>query len=240
MKVYGEILAGGQGTRLMGLSDMPKQFLKLGDKPILIHTVEKFLLHKRVDTILVVTPEAWIQHTKDIIKKYINHSEGITVLAGGETRNESVMNGVRYIEQTWGFGEDDVIVTHDAVRPFLSYRIIEDNIQAAIDFGAADTVISAIDTIVCSEDHKNITSIPVRGNMYQGQTPQSFNINLLNSHYNALTEDEKSILTDAAKILVIKGECVRLVPGENYNIKITTPYDLLVANAILQKGLAHD
>lgn len=76
--------------------------------------------------------------------------------------------------------------------------------------------------------------------MYQGQTPQSFNINLLLLHYNSLNEEEKSVLTDAAKILVLKGEKVKLVRGEYYNIKITTPYDLLVANAVLTQGVNHD
>lgn len=86
------------------------------------------------------------------------------------------MNGIRYVEKEFGLNEDDIIVTHDAVRPFITHRIIEENIDMALEFGSVDTVIPAVDTIVESTNHDFITDIPVRGNIYQGQTPQSFNM----------------------------------------------------------------
>lgn len=97
-----------------------------------------------------------------------------------------------------------------------------------------DTVIDAIDTIVESKDDFFISNIPVRDHMYQGQTPQSFNIKVLKDTYQSLTEDERNILSDAAKILLLKGQQVRLVKGEVFNIKITTAYDLKVAEAIIR------
>ncbi len=232
--IYAEILAGGKGTR-MGNTEMPKQFLSIGKKPIIIHTLETFLLNPRFNKIIVVTPKQWIQHTNDLINKYLpkDSSERICVCEGGSDRNESIMSGIRYIENTYGINEDDVIVTHDAVRPFLTHRIIEDNINMAIEYGATDTVVPAFDTIVASTDGDTITDIPRRDYMYQGQTPQSFNINKLTSLYNSLTQEEKLILTDAAKIFVVKGEKVKLVNGEVFNIKITTKYDLKLANALL-------
>jgi D-ribitol-5-phosphate cytidylyltransferase len=235
--IYAEILAGGKGTR-MGNINMPKQFLTLNTRPIIIHTIEKFLLNDRFDKIIVVSPKEWINHTKDIIKKHIGPNDHIVVVQGGNDRNESIMSGIRYIESTFGLEDDDVIVTHDSVRPFLTHRIIDENIDAALEYGAVDTVIEAIDTIIQSEDGEVISNIPVRDQMYQGQTPQSFNIKTLVGHYSSLSKEQKEILTDACKICALKGERVKLVKGEVFNIKVTTPYDLKVANAILQERIS--
>lgn len=235
--IYAEILAGGKGTR-MGNVNMPKQFLTLNSKPIIIHTIEKFILNDRFDKILVMSPKEWINHTKDIIKKYIGEDNRLIVVEGGKDRNETIMNGIHYIEEQFGLGDDDIIVTHDSVRPFLTHRIIEENIDAALKYGAVDTVIEAIDTIIQSEDRDVISDIPIRDTMFQGQTPQSFNIKMLVEHYYSLDDMQKEILTDACKICALKGEKVKLVRGEVFNIKVTTPYDLKVANAILQEGIS--
>ena len=237
--IYAEILAGGKGTR-MGNIHMPKQFLTLNGKPIIIHTIEKFILNDRFDKILVMSPKEWINHTKDIIKKHIGVQERIVVLEGGSDRNESIMNGINYIKENHGIFDEDVIITHDSVRPFLTHRIIEENIDAALKFGAVDTVIEAIDTIIQSNDGESISDIPVRSTMYQGQTPQSFNIQKLVGYYESLNDEQKEILTDAAKIFALNGEKVRLVRGEVFNIKVTTPYDLKVANAIIMEKINND
>ncbi|EAE8360765.1 2-C-methyl-D-erythritol 4-phosphate cytidylyltransferase [Listeria monocytogenes] len=233
--IYAEILAGGKGTR-MGNVNMPKQYLSLKGKPIIVHTIEKFILNDRFEKIIIATPKDWINHTQDIIKKYIFDSR-VIVIEGGTDRNETIMNGIRYVEKEFGLNEDDIIVTHDAVRPFITHRIIEENIDMALEFGSVDTVIPAVDTIVESTNHDFITDIPVRGNIYQGQTPQSFNMKTIQKHYNNLTDDEKQILTDACKICLLAGEKVKLVNGGISNIKITTPYDLKVANAIVQERI---
>ncbi|MBI0577725.1 2-C-methyl-D-erythritol 4-phosphate cytidylyltransferase [Neobacillus cucumis] len=237
--IYAEILAGGKGTR-MGNIHMPKQFLTLNGKPIIIHTIEKFILNDRFDKILVMSPKEWINHTKDIIKKHIGVQDRIVVLEGGSDRNESIMNGINYIKENYGIFDEDVIITHDSVRPFLTHRIIDENIDAALKYGAVDTVIEAIDTIIQSVDGESISDIPVRSTMYQGQTPQSFNIQKLVGYYEALNDEQKEILTDAAKIFALNGEKVRLVRGEVFNIKVTTPYDLKVANAIIMEKINND
>ena len=115
----------------------------------------------------------------------------------------------------------------------MTYRIIEENIKYGLQYGACDTVIPATDTIVHSEDGKVITSVPDRSKMYQGQPPQTIGAKKLKEIYQSLTEEEKEILTDASKIFVIKGEQVYLVEGEVYNTKITYPYDLRVAESLL-------
>lgn len=121
------------------------------------------------------------------------------------------MKAIDYIDKAGDLKEDTVIVTHDAVRPFVTYRMIEENIKEAVVYGACDTVIPSTDTIVESKDGNVISSIPDRAKMYQGQTPQSFKAKKLKELYNELTENEKAILTDAAKIFVLKGEPVKLV-----------------------------
>lgn len=234
--IYAGILAGGQGTR-MGNVPMPKQFLLLNDKPILIHTIEKFLLNPRFEKIIIASPREWINYTEDILEKFKVNQPNIAVVEGGSERNETIMNIIEFIKKDHEVNDDDILVTHDAVRPFLTHRIIEENINMGLEYGAVDTVIEAIDTIVESKDNEFITEIPKRNEMFQGQTPQTFHINTLEKLYNDLSTDEKEILTDACKIFSIKGEKVRLVKGEIFNIKITTPYDLNVANSIIKGSL---
>ncbi|MBQ3330986.1 MAG: 2-C-methyl-D-erythritol 4-phosphate cytidylyltransferase [Ruminococcus sp.] len=233
--IFAVILAGGTGSR-MGSTDMPKQFLEIKGKPILNHTVEKFLPNPEFEKIIVLSPKAWIGHTKEIIDKFTGRSDRIAVIEGGSTRNETIMNAIRCIDKEYGLDDDTVIVTHDSVRPFLTHRIIKENIEAAQKYGACDTVIPATDTIV-EGDGTAITNIPDRRKMYQGQTPQSFKAKLLRDAYESLSDEEKEILTDAAKILVMKGMEVRLVQGETFNIKITYPYDLKIARSLLDEEI---
>ena len=231
--IFAAILAGGIGSR-MGNAEVPKQFLSLGEKPILIHTIEKFIIIDELDKIIVLTPKNFLNHTKDLIKKYIEDNDKIVVIEGGNTRNDTILNSIEYIKDNFSISDEDIILTHDAVRPFVTYKIIQDNIKAALEFGACDTVIPATDTIVESVDGNTIESIPIRSNYYQGQTPQSFRINKLYSLIKELTEEEKSILTDACKIFILKDEKVVLVDGEQTNIKITYVHDLKLANTILE------
>ena len=233
--IFAAILAGGVGSR-MGNSDVPKQFLNLGDKPILIHTIEKFIINSKFDKILVLTPNNFINSTIDLIKNIEGETDKIIVLEGGETRNDTIRNAISYIKSNFSIDDNSIIVTHDSVRPFVSHRIIEDNIKMASEYGACDTVIPATDTIVESVDGDTISSIPLRDHHYQGQTPQSFRINKLDSLYNNLSKEEIDSLTDAAKIFTLNNEDVFLVEGDVTNIKITYPYDLKLANTILKGG----
>lgn len=231
--VYGVVLAGGIGSRMGG--DKPKQYLNIKGKPIIIYTIEKFFTCPEFEKVIVLCPAQWVEHTKDLIKKHISPAQDkVVVCEGGDTRNETIMNAISYIEKNGGLDKDTIIVTHDSVRPFVTHRIIQENIEACRKYDACDTVIPATDTIVESENGKTITQIPNRSFMYQGQTPQSFKAQKLKELYNSLSESEKEILTDAAKIFVLKGEDVALVEGETFNIKITYPYDLRVAKSLLE------
>jgi 2-C-methyl-D-erythritol 4-phosphate cytidylyltransferase len=229
--IYAQIMAGGIGKR-MGNTSLPKQFLMLGNKPIIIHTVEKFTLNNEFELILVSIPKEWMEYTKEIFDKYQIQDDRVRIIAGGAERNDTLVNAIHFIEKNMGLSNDDILVTHDAVRPFITKRIINDNIEALKIYKAVDTVVPAYDTIVRG-DNKEILEIPVRNEMYQGQTPQSFNIKSFQASFTKLTEDDKKTLTDSCKIVLLAGEKVGLVYGEQSNIKITTPFDLKIANSLL-------
>ena len=232
--VFGAILAGGVGSR-MHMADMPKQFLPLGDKPIIVHTLEKFLASPELDAVYIGVHADWVNYMNDLIEKYIPaaSAKNVHAIAGGSDRNETILNIVAAIEQDHGESDDHIIVTHDSVRPFVTLRMIEENIRYAKEYGAVDTVTAAVDTIVVSEDGRFISDIPDRRKMYQGQTPQSFKINLLKELYHSLTPEEKGILTDACKICVVRNQPVYLVEGSYTNIKVTTPGDYKIAQAMV-------
>ena len=231
MNIYGLIVAGGVGHR-MG-SDIPKQFLKVRHKTIISYTTSVFLEHPKMEKVIILVPQDWIEYAEDLFLQDFGPQEKLVVVAGGELRNDTIMNGIKYIKENLPFDKDTIIVSHDAVRPFITAEIIDRNIEALSDYVACDTVVAATDTIVESTNHKTITDVPNRANLYQGQTPQSFKMQKFEDLYNSLTEEEKAILTDAAKVFVIKGEEVALVEGSTSNIKITHPSDLDIANSIL-------
>ncbi|MDD6645380.1 MAG: 2-C-methyl-D-erythritol 4-phosphate cytidylyltransferase [Ruminococcus sp.] len=231
--VFGAILAGGSGTR-MHISNMPKQFLPLDNKPIIIHTLEKMLMCSKIDVIYIGVNPAWLGYMSDLLERYdLDIDDKIILVQGGKNRNDTIFNIINDIEKNFGEDEDNIIVTHDAVRPFVTLRILNENIENAITYGACDTVIPAVDTIVMSKDAEQIDNIPDRAMMYQGQTPQTFKIGLLKSLYKQLKPSEKNILTDACKICVMKGAPVKLVRGNSSNIKITTISDYNIAQVIV-------
>lgn len=234
--IFGAILAGGVGSR-MDIESMPKQFLPLGERPILIHTLEKFCLCGRFDALYVGVHKDWITHTEDLLTKFGLGRFPIEVICGGNDRNGTIMNILDGIEARHGSDETHVVVTHDSVRPFVKLSIIEENIDAALRFGACDTVIPATDTIVQSEDGGFLSGVPSREHMYQGQTPQSFNVSLLKELYAELTDEEKSALTDACKVLVMRDKPVKMVTGDVTNIKLTTIMDYKIAQAMIESKI---
>lgn len=225
--IFGAIMAGGVGAR-MG-ADCPKQFLPLGEKPILIHTLERFLSCKRLERIVIGVHADWVAHTRQLVGQYAPHAP-VVVTAGGSDRNETLMRVIAAANAS----DDDIIVSHDAVRPFVTLKMIEDNIDAVQQFGAAGTAVACVDTILHSGDGALIDEIPDRRGLYQMQTPQSFRVGELKALYASLSGEEKAILTDACKICVIRKRPVRLVEGAYTNIKITTPEDYVIAQSILK------
>lgn len=230
--IYAGILAGGKGLR-MG-SEKPKQFLIVKDKPIIIHTVEKFLLVPQFEKVYVAIHPDWVDYFNKLLDNHLFlQKDKVVVVDGGNDRNDSIYNIVCAIEKLEDNLNDVTLVTHDAVRPFVSMKTIKENIAKAKKYVAIDTVVQAVDTIVVSQDGKTLSHIPKRDELYQGQTPQTFNVGAFKKHYDTLSDEEKSVLTDACKIFVLKGETVGIVEGSYANFKITTAVDLTIANAVL-------
>ena len=229
--IFAAIFAGGSGSR-MGKTDLPKQFLLLGGKPILVHTVSRFLDVESIDELFVLCPADFIGYTRSVLCEYLGDVP-VQVIAGGSTRNDTLLCAIRYIYDRCTVDAQTMLITHDAVRPFVTRKMIEDNIAAVRQYGACDTVIPATDTIVHSTDGSFIADIPLRSELYQGQTPQSFRVTELRQTVESLTETETQTLTDACKIYAVRGKQVALVAGAPSNMKITYADDLPLAEAIL-------
>lgn len=223
------ILAGGSGTR-MGISALPKQFLSIGKKPIIIHTIEQFMMVKEINHLIVVVSKDFKNHLENILKQY--GIKNVHIVTGGKDRHDSVVNGCKYIKEVLK-AEDAVVISHDSVRPFITRRIIEDNIEAIKHNDVVDTIIPATDTIVEGSNNV-ITNIPDRKKMFQGQTPQTFKLNEFLSLSETLTEEEQNILTDVCKLYYLRNKKVGYVDGEVFNFKITTKFDLNIANGFVK------
>ena len=226
--VYAAVLAGGSGLRMGG--SMPKQFLSVADRPIIIRSIEAFLQSGSVDRIFVAVSADFFDYTKELIAEYIGEAD-ISVVCGGKNRNETLLNVLRSIEN---ITDDDVILTHDAVRPFIDKRIIDENIAAAREYGACNTVVPAVDTILQSADGKFISSVPVRSEIFHAQTPQSFGVKKLLELYEKLSDEEAEKFTDSCSVFLAAGEKVFLVTGDRNNIKLTYPEDMERAENIIR------
>ena len=233
--VIAGIVAGGIGAR-MGNSSIPKQFLEVDKKPIIIHTIEKFLVSTEIDAIVIGVHADWQDYMEDLVKKHLKNETRVVVTVGGIHRNETIYNLVEQAKKNWEIDDETIFVTHDAVRPFISLKIIEENVKMAKKHGVCDTVIAATDTIVHSSNQCCITDIPVRNEMYQGQTPQSFKYHIFKEVYNSMSEEDLSIVTDACKMFFLRKHKVYLVEGSVLNFKITYPFDFKMAKIMLEEN----
>ncbi|WP_288266710.1 2-C-methyl-D-erythritol 4-phosphate cytidylyltransferase [uncultured Methanobrevibacter sp.] len=225
------MLAGGIGSRLK--QGKPKQFVKINDKPILVHSVETFLNVSELDKIIVSSPKKCIDKTRTLMEEYFPQNDRIVVIEGGATRNETILNSIRYMKDQ-NCEKDSILVTHDASRIFVSEVLIEDSIKYSIEVGAASPVIPATDVIFESKEEGKLTDIPLRKNLYHSQTPQSFNIDKFLEIYEDLSEDEIAKLDEAMMLFHLRGADVKLFPGDQGNFKITRPFDIVIAESIFK------
>ena len=219
---YVIIVAGGKGLR-MG-SDIPKQFLPIGGKPVLMRTLERFRAYSKVLQINLVLPEAQQGYWQELCKEY--HFEVAYQLAnGGQTRFHSVQNGLSLVPDD----AQGVVGVHDGVRPFPSIDVIRNCYDTAREKKAVIPVIPVVETVRHLEGESSVT-VP-RGDYRLVQTPQTFDIQLLKA---ANRQPYNDGFTDDASVVESYGHTITLVEGNRENIKITTPYDIVVAEAIIQ------
>lgn len=232
MNLYYMILAGGIGSRMKS-PELPKQYIKVNNEPIIVRTVKNFEDFGTFRGGVICCPVEWIEYTKALLLEYGISGENVSVIPGGKNRNNSVKNGCRYLSERFNILDKDIVLTHDAVRPFIDARIIKDNINAAEEYGAANTVMPVYDSIIRSTTGDFFNEHLKRSELFRVQTPQSFRLSELTSLINSLSEDELEGYTDVASIFADRGYRVKLVEGADSNIKITTPFDLAVAETIV-------
>ena len=219
MKKYAIIVAGGMGSRMK--VNMPKQFLHLKNKPILFYTLDTFLKSFEELQIILVLPQDYIEAGQEIINEYFNQDR-IKITVGGDTRFQSVKNGLQLIT------EDSIVFVHDGVRCLLSVDLIHRCYQSAVEFGSAIPVINSKDSVRLELEQGN--EALERDRVKLVQTPQTFQSKILLPAFGVDYQDK---FTDEATVVEAFGMKVHLVVGEEQNIKITQPIDLLLAEGIM-------
>lgn len=225
MDKYAVIVAGGSGSR-MG-STLPKQFMLLQGKPVLWHTLSAFLSAFSDVQIILVLPEYYIETGQSIISTTTDPNR-IQITVGGETRFQSVKNGLQLIEKK------SIVFVHDGVRCLVTPALIKLCYETAVEKGNAVPAITAIDSIRIEKDNAN--SVMDRAHVRIIQTPQTFLSEFLLKGFEQMYD---ASFTDEAMVVEKTGVKINLVEGEVSNIKITTPIDLLIAEKLLEESATH-
>jgi 2-C-methyl-D-erythritol 4-phosphate cytidylyltransferase len=218
---YAIIVAGGSGTRMN--NDLPKQFILIAGKPLLMHTIECFNKYSTDIHIILVLPSHQIDTWNRLCREF-NFKFELKIIAGGSTRFESVRNGLNSINELNG-----LVAIHDGVRPFIPYSIIEESFQAAEKYGSGITSIPLKDSIRFVNGEKNRSEDRKKFRLMQ--TPQTFDLSLIKKAYQLANDIN---FTDDATVIENSGSVVHLIEGSYDNIKITTPEDLYLAEGIIK------
>ena len=225
----GLLIAGGVGERMK--MNVPKQFIEVEGKPVIVYTLESFQKNEQIDAIAVVCLKGWEDDLRAWADKY-----GITKLKyitqGGSTGMESLRNGMNMLRENCD--PDDIIVIHDAVRPLLSSDIIDRNIEGVKEFGTAITSLPATEALLYSEDKLNSAKVVDRSTIMKTQTPQSLRLShFINAHEEAIKRGIKDTVATCT-LLVELGESVHIVEGDEINFKITTSEHISLLKAYLK------
>lgn len=219
---YVIIVAGGKGLRMGG--DIPKQFLPIGGKPVLMRTIDRFREYDKEIRIILVLPKAQQDYWQELCQKYPSfNSKEIQIADGGQTRFHSVQNGLNLVPDD----AQGVVGVHDGVRPFVSVETIRRCYETARKVKAVLPVTEVVETLRYTPENRNV----FRGDYRLVQTPQVFDIQLLK---DANKQEYKDSFTDDASVVEGIGQKVTMVEGNRENIKITTPFDIKIAEALLK------
>ena len=223
--IYAIILAGGSGSRMK--QNTPKQYLELNNKTILQHTLETFNSHKEIDRIIITCSPEYYNFVTDISNS-IENNKLYKIATAGKTRQLSSFNALTCTS----FNTLDVILFHDAARPFVSHEIITNTINAVKRYGSASVYVPAVDTITIVEDNM-VKDIPNRESLYNTQTPQGFTFETIYEAHLLAKKNNFETASDDVSLVIKNNKNVYAVLGEYINIKITNPSDLIIAEKIL-------
>lgn len=231
--IYGAMLAGGVGSRMKSAS-IPKQFLEVDGKPIILYTLLNMLKVERFDYIYIATHKDYLDYMNDMVQQFVKEPQKVRIIEGGKERMDSIHNVTDAITKDNGIHDDDVIVIHDAVRPLVTEKILNDSIDAAARYGACVCGQPAVDTMLYSEDGKVVTTIPERSKLYNGQAPDSFLLPRFLEMQENLTPEQKETITGTSQICTLNKQPIYIIEGDPLNFKLTTDGDLLIFRSIIE------
>ena len=229
MKNYVILLAGGVGKRMQ--SDIPKQFIEVEGKPIIVYSLENFQRNDQIEKIVVVCVKEWIDHLKDLITKY-SLTKVQWIIEGGSTGHDSIKNGVYFLKDK--INQNDYIIIHDAVRPILPQKAINEVIRVAHEKGNASSSIVCHPPIVYTEDFESGITDVDRDHVMLTASPQAYKFSLALKCYEKADQENRNDFTFTSSLLIHCGERVFFAKGTTSNIKITKTEDLALFGALLK------
>ena len=212
-------------------SEIPKQFLEVERKPIIVYTIEKFQRNDQIEKIVVVCVKDWIEHLRGLIQKY-SLTKVEWIIEGGNTGHDSIRNGVFFLKDK--IGSDDYIIVHDAVRPVLPQKAIDEVIRVAHENGNASSSIACHPPIVYTEDFRSGITDVDREHVMLTASPQAYRYDLALKCYEKAEQENKHNFTFTSSLLIHYGERVYFAKGTTSNIKITQKEDLALFGALLK------
>lgn len=219
------IAAAGMSNR-MG-SKVNKQFINIGNEPVLAHTLRKFESSSYIDEIILIAKESEVEYCrKEIVKKF-GFKKVRKIIKGGKERQDSIYNGILALDE-----KADIVLTHDGARPFVKIENIEDGIKGVIDHDACVIGVPVKDTIKVVDNNSDVHHTPNRSLVWAAQTPQCFWRSIIQTGYEYAI-DEEIVGTDDSSLVEKAGYDVKMIMGSYDNIKITTPEDLIIAESLL-------
>lgn len=229
MKNYVILLAGGVGKRMQ--SDLPKQFIEVNGKPVIVYSIENFQRSPHIDKIVVVCVKKWIKHMRDLVEKF-SLTKVQWIIEGGSTGHDSIRNGVFFLKDK--IDSEDFVVIHDAVRPILPQKAINEVIRVAYEKGNACSSIVCHPPIVYTDDFESGISDIDREHVMLTASPQVFKYSLALKCYQRAEKENKHNFTFTSSLLIHYGQRIYFAKGTTSNIKITTKEDLALFGALLK------
>lgn len=224
------IFAGGVGRRMRS-KELPKQFLVIHGRPIIVRTLDVFQEHPSIDAIVVACVPDWIDHCQQLISQY-GLNKVSKVVPGGSTGHESRYRALLAAKELAG-NEPSVVLVHDGVRPLISEKTITDNIASVKKNGSAITIVRAKETLISLDEHDDITNVPDRSQVGIARAPQSFWLDEILEAYEWANGRGENDYIDSASIMYAMGRRLHAVEGPDENLKVTTPGDFFAMRAIL-------
>lgn len=225
------VFGGGKGQRMEN-NLIPKQFITINSKPLIIHTIEKFQKCELITNIVVVCLSSYVQLMQELVHEF-RLDKVVSIVEGGCSGQESIFNGIKEAIRLFANEEDAVVLIHDAVRPLIDEKTIIDNINNVRKFGSSITVTKVTESIVLADDKENILSSLKRDDCYFARAPQSFYLKDIYKAHLLAKKENKISFVDSSELMRYYGYSLHYTIGPVNNIKITTQIDLNVFKALI-------